>query len=158
MHNLWRRIRKRRNRDVNVDRWTTMIDWRHLFRWISNFIKKDSGESGANKRQFGVKGPKNILREEILILLLFSITTASQGCMWSFIDITNLFFFFKLMSYLRQRFPKLISFQIWKSKIVEDMWILIFLEASNLEQVLAATPHKTPTIRPPASHHENYPS
>ena len=30
--------------------------------------------------------------------------------------------------------------------------------ASNVEQVLAATPHKTPTIRPPASHHENYPS
>ena len=30
--------------------------------------------------------------------------------------------------------------------------------ASNLEQVLAATPHKAPTIRPPASHHENYPS
>ena len=28
--------------------------------------------------------------------------------------------------------------------------------ASNLEQVLAATPHKTPTIRPPASYHENY--
>ena len=30
--------------------------------------------------------------------------------------------------------------------------------ASYTEQVLAATPHKTPTIRPPASHHENYPS
>ena len=30
--------------------------------------------------------------------------------------------------------------------------------SSNLEQVLAATPHKTPTIRPPASYHENYPS
>ena len=30
--------------------------------------------------------------------------------------------------------------------------------ASNLEQVLGATPHKTPTIRPPASYHENYPS
>ena len=29
--------------------------------------------------------------------------------------------------------------------------------AINIEQVLAATPHKTPTIRPPASHHENYP-
>ena len=29
---------------------------------------------------------------------------------------------------------------------------------SNFEQVLAATPHKTPTIRPPASYHENYPS
>ena len=30
--------------------------------------------------------------------------------------------------------------------------------ASNTEQVLAATPHKAPTIRPPASHHENYTS
>ena len=29
---------------------------------------------------------------------------------------------------------------------------------SNIEQVLAATPHKAPTIRPPASHHENYPT
>ena len=30
--------------------------------------------------------------------------------------------------------------------------------ASNLEQVLAATPHKTPNPRPPASYHENYSS
>ena len=30
--------------------------------------------------------------------------------------------------------------------------------ASNIEQVLEATPHKEPTIRPPTSHHENYPS
>ena len=30
--------------------------------------------------------------------------------------------------------------------------------ASNIELVLAATPHKTPTIRPHTSHHENYPS
>ena len=30
--------------------------------------------------------------------------------------------------------------------------------AINIEQVLAATPHKAPTIRPPASHHGNYPS
>ena len=29
---------------------------------------------------------------------------------------------------------------------------------SNIEQVLAATPHNAPTIRPPASHHENYTS
>ena len=29
--------------------------------------------------------------------------------------------------------------------------------ASNIEQVLVATPNKAPTIRPPASHHENYP-
>ena len=30
--------------------------------------------------------------------------------------------------------------------------------ASNIEQVLEATPHKAPTIQPPTSHHENYPS
>ena len=30
--------------------------------------------------------------------------------------------------------------------------------ACSLEQVLAATPHKTPTVRPPASYHENYSS
>ena len=30
--------------------------------------------------------------------------------------------------------------------------------ASNIEQVLAATPHKAPTIQPLTSHHENYPS
>ena len=29
---------------------------------------------------------------------------------------------------------------------------------SNIEQVLEATPHKAPTIRPSASHHENYQS
>ena len=30
--------------------------------------------------------------------------------------------------------------------------------ASNPEQVLEATPHKTPNVRPPASYHENYSS
>ena len=30
--------------------------------------------------------------------------------------------------------------------------------ASNIEQVLEATPHKALTIRPPTSHPENYPS
>ena len=30
--------------------------------------------------------------------------------------------------------------------------------ASNIKQVLEATPHKAPTIRPPTFHHENYPS
>ena len=29
--------------------------------------------------------------------------------------------------------------------------------ARNIEQVLDATPHKTAAVRPPASHHENYP-
>ena len=30
--------------------------------------------------------------------------------------------------------------------------------ASNIKQVQVATLHKAPTLRPPASHHENYPS
>ena len=30
--------------------------------------------------------------------------------------------------------------------------------ASNIEQVLEATPNKEPTIRPPISHHKKYPS
>ena len=30
--------------------------------------------------------------------------------------------------------------------------------ACNLEQILAATPHKIPTVRPPASYYENYSS
>ena len=30
--------------------------------------------------------------------------------------------------------------------------------ASNIEQVLEATPYKTPILRPPTSHHENEPS
>ena len=29
---------------------------------------------------------------------------------------------------------------------------------SNFEQVLEATSHKAPTVRPPTSHHENYQS
>ena len=30
--------------------------------------------------------------------------------------------------------------------------------ASNIKQVLETAPHRAPTIRPPASHHEQYPS
>ena len=30
--------------------------------------------------------------------------------------------------------------------------------ACNLKQVLVVTPHRTPTVRPPASYHENYSS
>ena len=40
----------------------------------------------------------------------------------------------------------------------EARWQLHKNVESNIKQVLAATPHKAPTIRPPASHHENYPS
>ena len=41
---------------------------------------------------------------------------------------------------------------------VQAIWQLRKNVASNIEQVLAATPNKAPTIRPPASHLENYPS
>ena len=40
----------------------------------------------------------------------------------------------------------------------EARWQLHKNVASNIEQVLAATPNKAPTIRPPSSHYENYPS
>ena len=40
----------------------------------------------------------------------------------------------------------------------ETRWQLHKNAACNPEQVLAATPHKTPTVRPLASYHENYSS
>ena len=41
----------------------------------------------------------------------------------------------------------------------KEAWLQLHKDvASNIKQVLVATPHKAPTIRPPASHHENYPS
>ena len=36
--------------------------------------------------------------------------------------------------------------------------MFIFNVYSNIEKVLVTTPHETPTIRPLASHHENYTS
>ena len=36
----------------------------------------------------------------------------------------------------------------------ETRWQLHKNAACNPEQVLAATPHKTPTVRPPAPYHE----
>ena len=39
----------------------------------------------------------------------------------------------------------------------EARWQLHKNVASIIEQVLAPTPHKAPTIRPPASHQQNYP-
>ena len=40
----------------------------------------------------------------------------------------------------------------------ETRWQLHMNAACNPEQVLAATPHKTLTVRPPAPYHENYSS
>ena len=46
-----------------------------------------------------------------------------------------------------------------KKPAAEKAWQQLYKNAaSNIEQVLEATPHKAPTIRPPTSHHENYPS
>ena len=47
----------------------------------------------------------------------------------------------------------LIFFVCWK---ICQMKLYKYASSSNIEQVLAATPHKTPTIRQPASHHENW--
>ena len=44
-----------------------------------------------------------------------------------------------------------------KSTILQVLFFFVD-SASNLEQVQAATPHKTPTVRQPASYHENYSS
>ena len=40
----------------------------------------------------------------------------------------------------------------------ETRWQLHKNAACNPQQVLAATPHKTPTVRPPAPYHEHYSS
>ena len=40
----------------------------------------------------------------------------------------------------------------------ETRWQLHKNAACNPQQVLAATSHKTPTVRPPAPYHENYSS
>ena len=40
----------------------------------------------------------------------------------------------------------------------ETGWQLHKNAACNPEQVLAAAPHKTPTVRPPAPYHESYSS
>ena len=59
---------------------------------------------------------------------------------------TNNQFYFKQFS-----LAWVCSLNIKNSSILKNV-------ASNIEEVLAATSHKAPTIRPPASHHENYPS
>ena len=41
----------------------------------------------------------------------------------------------------------------------EKAWLQLHKNAaSNIEQVLEATLHKEPAVRPPTTHHENYPS
>ena len=41
----------------------------------------------------------------------------------------------------------------------EKAWQQLHKNAvSNIEQVLEATPHETVAIRPPTTHHKNYPS
>ena len=41
----------------------------------------------------------------------------------------------------------------------EEAWQQLLKNAAcNFEQALEATPNKTPTVRPPTPHYENYPS
>ena len=52
---------------------------------------------------------------------------------------------------------KTVALLNWKTLLIRQRQ-LHKNAVSNLEQVLAATPHKTPTVRPPASYHKNYSS
>ena len=81
---------------------------------------------------------------------------------------TNISFMYQIDKYI---FPQFlpgsghIDTAIWmhymdanKTAGKEARWQLHKNAACNPEQVLAATPHKTPTVRPPAPYHENYSS
>ena len=46
----------------------------------------------------------------------------------------------------------------WSPSTKGRQLYLLIITFSNIEQVLAATPHKAPTIRSPTAYHENYPS
>ena len=50
------------------------------------------------------------------------------------------------------------SLSVFQNSTPQSSNYLIFIYISNFEQVLAATPHKSPTIRPPTTRHGNYPS
>ena len=52
------------------------------------------------------------------------------------------------------RLNKRIKFIKFIMEIVQDLFNI----ARNIEQVLAATPHKAPTIRSPTTYHDNYTS
>ena len=57
------------------------------------------------------------------------------------------------------RFSLFLDSNIWCEKEIAEyqiFWLLI--HESSIEQVLATTPHETPTIRTLAPHHENYTS
>ena len=59
--------------------------------------------------------------------------TRSKLCLWSKLTVTN---------------PSVLY--SYREIVLECVFVSNF--------ILAATPHKVATIRPPASHHENYPS
>ena len=47
----------------------------------------------------------------------------------------------------------------WRNRFSNKTWWQLHKNAaSNIEQVLQATPHKAAAVRPPTTNHENYPS
>ena len=87
--------------------------------------------------------------------LWVSCFTHSSDNIWSYINSTR----------EQVRTINLYNTAIWmhymdanKTAGEETRWQLHKNAACNPEQVLAATPHKTPTVRPPAPYHENYSS
>ena len=55
-----------------------------------------------------------------------------------------------MYSFLPYRFNKTTGEKAWQQ--------LHKIAASNIEQVLLAAPNKAAAVRPPTTHHENYPN
>ena len=79
----------------------------------------------------------------------------NPGISWSFYKTTIIW---QLSILEIEHPPYYIAVWMHKTAGEEARWQLHKNVASNIEQVLAATPNKAPTIRPPASHHKNYPN
>ena len=80
------------------------------------------------------------------------------SCHWSVQFFTGIF---NIWNHdIRRRKPPLLC-QLSRTKVSIKKDILIYWllnVASNIEQVLAATPHTAPTVRPPTTYHEKYTS
>ena len=82
----------------------------------------------------------------------FLVYVTQQNCANAGLDKTE-----RLMDLKNRTLPTEIEYYYEIGNIKKKVYIHKNV-ASYMEQLLAATPHKAPTIRPPAFHHENYPS
>ena len=82
---------------------------------------------------------------------------------WTAIDRLSIIWKSDLTDEMKRSFFQAIDTAIWmhymdaNQTAGEETWRQLHKNVeSNIEQVLATTPHDTPIVRPPASHHENY--